>query len=92
MNTDAVSAAIVPQRPAWGGLLWVVPFTVLWTWLIYSLPVLPESGLPALDAIAGVSVHKFLWFDMQSIQLKQNQGQKVIRVVTSGGAKEFAVA
>jgi hypothetical protein len=48
MNTDAVSAAIAPPRPAWGGLLWVVPFTVLWTWLIYLLPVLPESGLAAL--------------------------------------------
>src|SRR5258705_834987 len=48
MNTDAVSAAIVPPRPAWGSLPWLVPFTVLWTWLIYSLPVLPDSGLPAL--------------------------------------------
>src|SRR6266850_5182019 len=48
MNTDAVSAAIVPARPAWGSLLWMVSFTVLWTWMIYSLPVLPESGLPAL--------------------------------------------
>jgi hypothetical protein len=57
-----------------------------------TFTVAEQSGLPALDAIAGVSVHKFLWFDMQSIQLKQNQGQKVIRVVTSGGAKEFAVA
>jgi hypothetical protein len=57
-----------------------------------TFTVAEQSGLPGLDAIAGVSVHKFLWFDMQSIQLKQNQGQKVIRVVTSGGAKEFAVA
>src|SRR6266436_5428586 len=48
MTTDAVPAAIVPPRPAWRSLLWTVPFTVLWTWLIYSLPVLPESGLPAL--------------------------------------------
>src|SRR6266446_2438833 len=48
MTTDAVPAAIVPPRPAWRGLLWTIPFTVLWTWLIYSLPVLPESGLPAL--------------------------------------------
>src|SRR2546423_13419704 len=48
MTTDAVPAAIVPPRPAWRSLLWTVPFTVLWMWLIYSLPVLPESGLPAL--------------------------------------------
>src|SRR5260370_35421004 len=48
MTTDAVSATMIPSRPAWRSLLWTVPFTVLWTWLIYSLPVLPESGLPAL--------------------------------------------
>src|SRR5260370_17878700 len=48
MTTEAVPAAIVPPRPAWRSLLWTVPFTVLWTWLIYSLPVLPESGFPAL--------------------------------------------
>lgn len=48
MNTDAVSSAIVPPRPAWGSLLWMVSFTVAWTWLIYSLPVFLESGLPAL--------------------------------------------
>ncbi|MEH2569209.1 hypothetical protein [Bradyrhizobium sp. AZCC 2289] len=48
MTTDSVSAAMIPSRPAWRSLLWTVPFTVLWTWLNYSLPVLPESGLPAL--------------------------------------------
>jgi hypothetical protein len=48
MTADAVPAAIVPPRPAWRSLLWTVPFTALWTWLIVSLPVLPESGLPAL--------------------------------------------
>jgi hypothetical protein len=48
MTIDAVLAAIVPPRPDGRGLLWTVPFTVLLTWLIYSLPVLPESGLPAL--------------------------------------------
>jgi len=54
--------------------------------------VAEQSGLPGIDAIAGVSVHKFLWFDVQSIQLKNNQGQKMVPVVTTGGTKEFAVA
>ena len=53
--------------------------------------VTEQGGLPGIDAIAGVSVHKFLWFDVQSIQLKNNQGQKMVRVVTTGGAKEFVV-
>jgi hypothetical protein len=48
MTTDVVSAAMIPSRPAWRSLLWTVPFTVLWTWLIYSLPALQDSGLPAL--------------------------------------------
>jgi hypothetical protein len=75
MNTDAVSAAIDPPRPAWGSLLWMVPFTVLWTWLIYSLPVLPESGLPALAV--RLTVHGLialgLWFGLESTDLTPGQ-------------------
>jgi hypothetical protein len=48
MTTDAVSAAFVPTRPAWRGLLWSVPFTALWAWLIYRMPALADSGLPAI--------------------------------------------
>jgi len=48
MTADAVPAAIVAPRPTWRGLLWTVPFTALWTWSIYALPALPESGLAAL--------------------------------------------
>jgi hypothetical protein len=48
MNADAVFTAMIPSRPAWHGLLWIVPFTALWTWLIYSLPALQDSGLPAM--------------------------------------------
>jgi hypothetical protein len=48
MTADAVPATIVPSRPAWRSLFWTIPFTVLWTWLTYSLPVVLESGLTAL--------------------------------------------
>jgi hypothetical protein len=75
MNTDAVSAAIVPPRPAWGSLPWMVPFTVLWTWLIYSLPVLPESGLPALAV--RLMVHGLialgLWLGLESTDVTPGQ-------------------
>jgi len=37
MTADAVPAAIVPLRPAWRSLLWTVPFTALWTSLLYAL-------------------------------------------------------
>ena len=75
MTTVAVPAAIVPPRPAWRGLLWTVPFTVLWTWLIYSLPVLPESGLPALAV--RLMVHGFialgLWLSLERTDLTPGQ-------------------
>src|SRR5258705_709399 len=75
MNTDAVSAAMIPSRPAWRSLLWTVPFTVLWTWLIYSLPVLPESGLPALAV--RLMVHGLialgLWLGLERTDLTPGQ-------------------
>src|SRR6266567_6842804 len=75
MNTDAISAAIVSPRPAWRSLFWTVPFTVLWTWLIYSLPVLPESGLPALAV--RLMVHGLialgLWLGLERTDLTPGQ-------------------
>src|SRR5438309_5147126 len=76
MTTDAVPAAIIPPRPAWRSLLWTIPFTVLWTWLIYSLPVLLESGLPALAV--RLMVHGLialgLWLGLERTDL--NPGQR----------------
>ena len=75
MTADAIPAAIVPSRPAWRSLLWTVPFTVLWTWLIYSLPVLPESGLPALAV--RLMVHGLialgLWLGLERTDLTPGQ-------------------
>src|SRR2546423_2298677 len=75
MTTDAVPAAIVRPRPAWRSLLWTVPFTVLWTWLIYSLPVLLESGLPALAV--RLMVHGLialgLWLGLERTDLTPGQ-------------------
>ena len=75
MTIDAVYGAIVPPRPAWRGLLWTIPFTVLWTWLIYSLPVLLESGLPALTVrlmIHGLIVLG-LWLGLERTDLTADQ-------------------
>src|SRR5947208_729966 len=75
MTTDAVPTAIVPPHPAWRSLLWTVPFTVLWTWLIYSLPVLVESGLPALTV--RLMVHGLialgLWLGLERTDLTPGQ-------------------
>jgi hypothetical protein len=75
MTTDAVPAAIVVPPPAWRSLLWTVPFTVLWTWLIYAVPVLPESGLPALAV--RLAVHGLiavgLWLGLERTDLAPDQ-------------------
>src|SRR5437879_12384873 len=75
MNTDAVSGAVIASRPAWLSLTWTVPFTALWTWLIYSLPVLPESGLPALAV--RLMVHGLvafgLWLGLERTDLTPGQ-------------------
>jgi hypothetical protein len=75
MTTDAVPAVIVAPRPAWRSLLWTVPFTVLWTWLISSLPVLPESGLPALAVRLVVHglVALGLWLGLERTDLTADQ-------------------
>src|SRR6266702_684974 len=75
MTTAAVPAAIVPPRPAWRSLLWTVPFTVLWTWLICSLPVLLESGLPALAVrlMAHGLIALGLWLGLERIDLTPDQ-------------------
>src|SRR5205814_8091459 len=75
MTADAIPAAIVPSRPAWRSLLWTIPFTVLWTWLIYSLPVFMESGLPALTV--RLMVHGLialgLWLGLERTDLTPGQ-------------------
>src|SRR5260370_39048349 len=68
-------AAIVPPRPAWRSLLWTVSFRVVWTWLSYSLPLLPESGLPALAV--RLMVHGLialgLWLGLERTDLAPGQ-------------------
>jgi hypothetical protein len=63
------------RRPAWGSLLWLVLFTVLWTWLITALPVLPESGVPALAVrlmVYGV-IALGVWLGLEKTDLTLNQ-------------------
>jgi len=57
-----------------------------------SFNVAETDGLPALNNISGVSVHKFFWIGIQTIQLIETQGRKMVRVVTSAGTKEFPLS
>src|SRR5258708_37767345 len=75
MAPGVLHAADVPPHPAWRSLLWTIPFTVLWTWVIYSLPVLTESGLPALAV--RLMVHGLialgLWLGLERTDLTAGQ-------------------
>jgi hypothetical protein len=75
MSTDVVSAAMIASRPAWRSLFWTVPFTVLWTWLITALPVLPESGLPAVAVrlIVDGLIALGLWLGLERTGLTPDQ-------------------
>jgi len=48
-----------------------------------------DGGFPAINNIQGVAVHKLFWFDIKQIQLRQDQGKRILHVETSGGARDF---
>src|SRR4030081_1156184 len=94
MTTDAVPAAIVPPRPAWRSLLWTIPFTVLWTWFISSLPVLPEGGFPALAVRLMVQglIALGLWLGLERTDLTPGQRRTTWLGVTGPFTPLAAVA
>jgi hypothetical protein len=75
MTTDAVSAAIVPSRPAWRALLWTILFTVLWGWLIYRLPALADNGFPTMAArlMSYGLIGLGLWLGLENTDLTLEQ-------------------
>ena len=94
MTTDAVSAAIIPPRPAWRSLLWTVPLTVLWTWLIYWLPNIPDSGVPTSAArlMAHGLIALGLWLGLESTDLTPDQRRATWLAVMVPYTLWFAVA
>ncbi|WP_247323126.1 MFS transporter [Bradyrhizobium sp. 21] len=83
MNTDTVSAAVTAPHPVWLSLTWTVPFTMLWTLLIYALPVLPESGFPALGVrlMAYGLIALGLWLGLENTELTPRQRRATWLVV-----------
>lgn len=56
-----------------------------------SFDVGGDGGLVTFSNIVGVAAHKLFWIDVTEIQLRQNQGQRVLHVVTSEGSRDFAL-
>ncbi|MDA9491046.1 MFS transporter [Bradyrhizobium sp. CCBAU 11361] len=83
MNSDAASVATPAQPPIRLGLMWTVLFTILWTWLIYSLPALPESGFPALGVrlLAHGLIAVGLWLGLENTALTPEQRRATWLVV-----------
>ena len=48
-----------------------------------------NGGFPTINNIQGVAVHKLFWFNIKQIQLRQDQGKRILHVETSGGARDF---
>ena len=51
-----------------------------------------DGGFPTISNIQGAAAHKMFWIGIQLIQLRENQGQKILHVETSAGAKDFPLA
>ena len=83
MNSDAASVAAPAQPPIRLGLMWTVLFMILWTWLIYSLPALPESGFPALGVrlLAHGLIAVGLWLGLENTALTPEQRRTTWLVV-----------
>jgi hypothetical protein len=48
-----------------------------------------DNGNPSLSNITGVAVQKLFWIDIQQIQLRQQNGHKIVHVVTAHGTRDF---
>ncbi len=75
MTTDAVSALMIPSRPAGRSLVWMVPLTILWAFLIYWEPMIQTSGVPTsghqLAAHGLIAVG--LWLGLENTSLAPDQ-------------------
>jgi hypothetical protein len=94
MTAAAIPAGIVPPRPAWRSLLWIMPLTLLWTLLIYWQPIISASGVPTTAArlmtygLIGVG----LWLGLEGTDLTPGQRRATWLAVTIPYTLWFAVA
>ncbi|SEJ06341.1 MFS transporter [Paraburkholderia diazotrophica] len=93
MSTAHVPAGIVPPRPAWRIMLWIVPLTALWIALIYWQPVIPDSGVPttAHQLMAHAFIAVGLWLGLESTDLTPDQRRATWLAIMGTDTLWFAV-
>ncbi|MCG5078658.1 MFS transporter [Paraburkholderia tagetis] len=93
MNATPISTGIVPPRPAWRILLWLVPLTALWVALIYWQPGIPSSGFQttAHQLIAQGFIALGLWLGLESTDLTPGQRRTTWLVIFIPHTLWFAI-
>jgi hypothetical protein len=94
MTAAAVSVDLVPKRLAGRSLLWIAPFTLLWSVLIYWQPIIPVSGVQttAHQLIAHGFIAVGLWLGLESTNLTPGQRRTTWLAVMIPYTLWFAVA
>lgn len=59
---------------------------------VVSFTVGMPGGLPTIDNIQGAAVHKIFWIGITQIQLRENNGQKILHVVTTAATRDFPLS
>ena len=94
MTAVAVPADIVPPRPAWRSLLWLIPLTVLWIVLIYWQPAISASGVPT--TVHQLTAHGLialgLWLGLERTDLTPEQRRTAWLAIMIPDTLWFAVA
>ncbi|PRY06376.1 MFS transporter [Paraburkholderia sp. BL25I1N1] len=94
MTAVPVAVEIVPRRPAWRSLLWLIPLVALWIVLIYWQPIIPTSGVPttAHQLTAHGLIAVGLWLGLESTDLTPGERRTTWLAVMIPDTLWFAVA
>jgi len=94
VTTDAVSALMIPSRPAGRSLIWMAPLTVLWIVLPYWEPMIQTSGVPtSLHQLAAHGLIAVgLWLGLENTSLAPDQRRATWLAIMIPYTLWFAVA
>jgi hypothetical protein len=94
MSATTVPADLVPPRPAWRGLFWIIPLMVLWVALIYWQPIIQNSGFPttAHQLMAHAVIAVGLWLALERSGLTPSERQATWLAIMIPDTLWFAIA